>query len=437
MRISIYGLGYVGAVCTACLAKHGHTVVGVDPNTAKVDSINNGRTPIVEKDVDTLIADGVARGTVRATTDPREAILSTDVSLICVGTPSRPNGSLDLSHVETVSREIGKALKEKDDRHLVVVRSTVLPGTTEELVAPLIEAESGKRAGIDFGVAFNPEFLREGTAVYDFHNPPKTVIGSLGKSDADTVAQLYAGLDAPLFKTPIRVAEMVKYADNVFHALKIVFGNEIGTVCKALDIDSHEVMRIFCKDDKLNLSPYYLMPGFAFGGSCLPKDLRALTFKARSLDVDVPVLNAIMHSNVGHIRSAVNRITALGRRRIGVLGFAFKAGTDDLRESPIVELVETLLGKGYAIKLYDRNVALARLVGANREFLDKHLPHVSQLMVDDIETIVQHAEVIVIGNNDETFLDALSMLRKDQVVIDLVRLTDEPQTQAEYHGICW
>jgi GDP-mannose 6-dehydrogenase len=437
MNISIFGLGYVGTVCAACFTKQGHKVIGVDPNSTKVELLSSGRSPIVEKMVGELVSEGMEKGLITATTDGREAVWNSDISLVCVGTPSRANGSLDYRFVRQVSKEIGLALKEKDSYHLVVIRSTVLPGTTRDVLQPIIEEASGKKAGTGFGLAFNPEFLREATAVADFYAPPKTVVGAENEADASAVASLYEGIDAPLVLTNLAVAEMVKYTDNVFHALKIVFGNEIGVISKALGVDSHEVMRIFCLDTKLNLSPYYLKPGFAYGGSCLPKDLRALTHKARSIDVDVPVLQSIGTSNEVHIKNAIQQILALDKRRISVLGFAFKAGTDDLRESPILELIEVLLGKGCDIKLYDRNVSLARLVGANREFIEKRLPHIASLMVDDMAQALEHGEVIIIGNKDPEFEAAIGTLNSEQHVYDLVRITDAVNTAADYQGICW
>ena len=437
LKISIFGLGYVGTVSATCLAQEGHYVIGVDPNQTKVDIINSGRSPVIEKDLEPMIANGVKSGRIRAITDSKEAVLNSDVSLVCVGTPSNCNGSLDIKYVEKVSHEIGLALKEKEEYHIVVVRSTMLPGTIENTIIPILENESCKRTDVDFGVAINPEFLRESTSVYDFYNPPKTVIGALKEADAEIVAQLYKGINAPVIKTSIRVAEMVKYTDNVFHALKVTFGNEIGNICKALGIDSHEVMNIFCQDTKLNLSPYYLKPGFAFGGSCLPKDIRALTYKAKTIDINVPILNTIFQSNEQQVKNSIQRVIALEKKKLGILGLAFKAGTDDLRESPIVELVETLLGKGYDIKIYDKQVSLAKLFGANKEFIEKRIPHISKLMVEDINEILNHSEVIIIGNKAKEFVNILPLLRGDQYIIDLVRISEDVKTKAHYDGICW
>lgn len=435
--ISIFGLGYVGVICSACFSQKGHSVIGVDVNEEKVKIVNSGHSPIIEKDVEPMLYEGVNVGRIRATTDFREAVLKSEISFVCVGTPSKANGSLGLAFVEKVSREIGETLREKDSYHIVVIRSTVLPGTIETVIIPALEESSGKKAGEGFGVVMNPEFLRESTAIYDFNNPSKTVVGALSENDANKVLGLYEGLPGFMVKTSIKVAEAVKYTDNVFHALKVTFANEIGNICKALDIDSHAVMNIFCKDTKLNISPYYLKPGFAFGGSCLPKDVRALTYKANRLDINTPVLNAIIPSNQNQISVGLQRIMSLQKRKVGILGFAFKSGTDDLRESPMVELIESLLGKGYDIRIYDKSVSLAKLYGANKKFLEERIPHISTLMVGTIDDILNHAEVIVIGNNDSEFSNIFNLLQPDQHVIDLVRIAREISTKAKYDGISW
>ena len=437
MRISIFGLGYVGAVSAACLAKEGHEIVGVDPNRSKVDLINQGKTPIIEKDIGELIAVTVGQGNLRATTEVDDAIATTEMSLICVGTPSQLNGSLDLKYVRRVCEEIGASLKDKNDYHVVVARSTMLPGSMRLVVLPSLEQTSGKVAGKDFGVCNNPEFLREGTAVYDFYNPPKTVIGEIDERSGAMLESLYEKMDAPLLRTEIEIAEMVKYTDNVWHALKVGFANEIGNICKELGIDGHKVMDIFCQDTKLNLSPYYMKPGFAFGGSCLPKDVRALGYKGRSLDLDLPIINAILPSNQNQIERGLKMIMGKGRKKVGILGFSFKAGTDDLRESPIVEMIERLIGKGYEIKLYDRNVNMAKLVGANRDFILNHIPHIAELMVDDIDTVINHADVIVIGNGDSEFKYVPGNLPQGKQVIDLVRIIPDVSQEGKYDGICW
>ena len=436
MRVSIFGLGYVGTVSAGCLAKDGHEVVGVDPASAKVELINRGQTPIIESDIGEIIERAVKDKRLRATTDIAAEFNNSDLSIVCVGTPSLANGGLDLGYVQRVCEQIGEQLRNKKAFHIVVVRSTMLPGSMRGMVIPTLEQFSGKTAGKDFGVCINPEFLREGTAVFDFYHPPKTVIGDIDSRSGDTVARIYADLDAPLIRTTIETAEMVKYTDNVWHALKVGFANEIGNICKALGIDGHKVMDIFCQDTKLNLSPYYLKPGFAFGGSCLPKDVRALVYKARSLDLDLPILNAILPSNERQIERGLRMILDKGSKRIGILGFSFKAGTDDLRESPMVEVIERLLGKGYDLRIFDRNVNLAGLVGANREYILHRIPHISRLMVESIDDVLGFAETIVIGNGDKEFRDVPGRLRDGQSVIDLVRVTDSVSNN-KYDGICW
>ena len=379
----------------------------------------------------------MTRGTLRATTDVEEAILVSDLSLICVGTPSQPNGSPDLKYVRKVGEEIGRGLRHRDDFHVVACRSTVPPGTMRGVLIPMLEEHSGKRAGVDFGVCNNPEFLREGTAIQDFYHPPKIVIGETDPVSGSRVASLYAMLDAPVIRTRIEVAEMVKYVDNAWHALKVSFANEIGDMCRALKIDSHAVMDIFCQDTKLNLSPYYMKPGFAFGGSCLPKDLRALTHKGRTMDLELPILNAIGQSNRMQMETGLSLILDLGKKKIGILGFSFKAGTDDLRESPMVHVIEQLLGKGCDIRVYDGNVNMARLIGANRDYLLNLIPHISSLMVETVDEVLDHAEVIVIGNKASEFDGIVDRVRPDQVVVDLVRIAPLTTQEGKYYGICW
>lgn len=436
MRISIFGLGYVGAVSAGCLATDGHDVIGVDPNQTKVDLINKGVTPIIEKDIGEMIAKTAASGKLRATIDVREAVMGSDISLICVGTPSMLNGNLDLSYVRRVCEEIGATMKEKSGFHVVVARSTMLPGSMRNVVIPTLEQASGKKAGVDFGVCNNPEFLREGTAVYDYYHPPKTVIGESDPRAGDMLVELYKQMDAPMVRTDLETAEMVKYTDNNWHALKVAFANEIGNICKAVGIDGHKVMEIFCQDTKLNLSAYYMKPGFAFGGSCLPKDVRALTYKGRSLDLELPVLSAIMPSNQQQIEKAIDMVANKGRRKVGILGFAFKAGTDDLRESPIVDVIERLIGKGYELKLYDKNVNLAALTGANRDYILNHIPHISRLMVESMQEVMDFAETIIIGNGAEEFKPVPANLKPGQVVVDLVRIS-KAMSSDQYDGICW
>ncbi len=438
MRVSVFGLGYVGSVSAASFAADGHTVVGVDVNPDKAASLNEGRSPIVEKGLDELIHSAVANGSLRATTSTDEAVQTTDLSLLCVGTPSRKNGSLDLSYLERVCEQIGTALKSKPDYHVVVVRSTVLPGTTHQVVIPTLERTSGKKYGTGFGVTVNPEFLREGTAIQDFRHPPLTLVGHNYKSDAAPTEALYAKVQAPLVNTSIRTAEMMKYASNTWHALKVCFANEIGNLCKRLEIDSHEVMDIFCRDEKLNLSAYYMKPGFAFGGSCLPKDVRALQYRAKEVDLELPVIQSILGSNHLQIQHALDQVMESGKKRIGLLGFSFKAGTDDLRESPIVILAEALLGKGYELRIYDRNVSIARLVGANKEYINKQIPHLSSLLCETIDEVVDNSDVIVVGSTAPEFSEALKNTRQDQTIVDLVRVkTDRAEIPAKYEGICW
>ncbi|CAN5863803.1 GDP-mannose 6-dehydrogenase [soil metagenome] len=438
MNVSVFGLGYVGSVSAASFAADGHTVIGVDVNPDKVASLNEGRSPIVEKGLDELIRDNTANGTLRATTSTSDAVENSELSLICVGTPSRRNGSLDLSYLERVCEQIGEALRGKEAYHVVVVRSTVLPGTTHDVVIPALERTSGKTYGSGFGVAVNPEFLREGTALHDFRNPPITLVGHNYVSDARPTEALYARVDAPVVNTSVRTAEMIKYASNTWHALKVCFANEVGNLCKRLDIDSHEVMDIFCRDEKLNLSSYYMKPGFAFGGSCLPKDVRAMQYRAKEVDLEMPVIGSILGSNGLQIQHAIDMVTESGKKKVGLLGFSFKAGTDDLRESPIVILAEALLGKGYSLSIYDRNVSLARLVGANKAYINEQIPHLSSLLCDTVDEVLDRSEIIVVGNGSPEFADALRRTRPDQSVIDLFRVkVDRKDVPAEYTGICW
>lgn len=419
MKISIFGLGYVGAVLTGSFARDGHSVIGVDTNPEKVAMVSEGKSPIIERYLDELIYEGVKQGRITATTDHYKAVIDSDISMICVGTPSRPSGDIDLTFVQRVSESIAIALKEKNSYHITVVRSTILPGTSENVIIPVIEKHSGKKFGVDFGVVSNPEFLREGSAVEDFLNPPMTIIGAINDRDFEIVSKLYSHLPAKIIRMSIRAAEMIKYASNAFHALKIVFGNEIGLLCKEFGIDAAEVMEAFCEDRKLNISPAYLRPGFAFGGSCLPKDLRALVRAANSRDVELPLLKAISVSNESLIKNALNLVVNKNCRRIGVLGFAFKEGTDDLRESPIISLIELLIGKGYELKLFDRHVSLARIIGANKKYIQERIPHISRLMVETPDELVAHSEVILIGNDDPEFDNILLKLTPEQSVIDL------------------
>ncbi|WP_375170547.1 nucleotide sugar dehydrogenase [Marinobacter sp.] len=436
MRVSIFGLGYVGAVCAASLARRGHDVIGVDVSPVKIDLINDGRSPIVEPGLEELLAEGVRARRIRGVTDGFDAVLETDLSMICVGTPSKPNGDLGLSFVEKVARDIGAALRAKSAWHLVVVRSTVLPGTVRDLVIPVLEEASGKRAGDDFGVCVNPEFLRESTAIKDYDQPPMTVIGELDERSGDLLAELYGDLDAPLIRKPIEVAEMIKYTCNVWHATKVSFANEIGNIAKSMGVDGRDVMDVMCLDNKLNISRYYMRPGFAFGGSCLPKDVRALTYRANQMDVRHPLLSSIMNSNSEQVTNAFNIVTGYGSRKVSMLGLSFKSDTDDLRESPLVELAEQLIGKGYDLKIFDRNVDYARTHGANREYINQKIPHLSNLMDSDLNGVVEHGEVVVVGNNDQLFQTVIADVPEGKRVVDLVGFMKTTSNEV-LEGICW
>ena len=437
MKISVFGLGYVGAVTAGCLAQDGHEVIGVDPVQTKVNIINRGQSPVIEAEIGEIISSNVKLGRLRATTDPIQAIRETELSFVCVGTPSQANGNLDLRYIRRICEQIGGTLKHKAERHTVAIRSTILPGTMRKIVIPILEELSGKKAGDDFGVCHNPEFLREGSAVKDFNAPPKTVIGELNQLSGEILVALNRHLDAPLIRTSLEIAEMVKYVDNSWHALKIGYANEIGNACKSLGIDSHEVMKIFCQDKKLNISPAYLLPGFAFGGSCLPKDLRALSYKAKDSDLELPILASILRSNEIQIARGIQLIVDKGHRKIGILGFSFKAGTDDLRESPVIEVIERLIGKGYDLRIYDKNVNIASLVGANRDFILNRIPHISRLMAPNIELVLDHAQTVVIGNKDPDFADVPKRLREGQQLVDFVRIGNQRSGDGKYEGICW
>ena len=442
MKIAVFGLGYVGVVSAACLVRDGHEVLGVDPNAAKVSFLRQGKSPIVEPGLDELIAAATAAGRLAAGSDPAAAVARCDVHMVCVGTPGQPNGSLDLSYVRRVVQQIGEQLAGAAAYKVVVIRSTLLPGSMQSVVIPTLEESARRKAGQDFGVCINPEFLREGSAIYDYDHPPKTVIGASDERAAAIVRELYSTLNAPLLQTDLRTAEMIKYIDNSWHALKVTFANEVGRLCKAMGIDGRLAMRMFCQDTKLNISTTYLRPGFAFGGSCLPKDVRALTYQGRLLDVDTPVLSSILASNQQHIAHALGMIRATGRRRVGLLGLSFKEGTDDLRESPIVTLAELLIGKGYELLVYDRNVRLASLVGANRDYILNHIPHIGRLMMDRPEQLIEASEVIVVASADREFASLLEKLPLGKSVIDLVGAwsTDPSARSAHlgaYEGIAW
>ncbi len=436
MDISIFGMGYVGAVCSACLAKNGHKVTGVDVSSEKVEAINAGFSPIVEPGLADLISAGVVSGQLSATTNAIEAVKNSTISMVAVGTPSLSNGNLDLSYIRSVCHDIGTALANKREPHYVVIRSTVLPGTVRDLVIPALEESSGKKAGRDFFVATNPEFLRESTAIQDFFEPPMTVIGQMDDESGMVIASLYENLDAPIIRKPIEVAEMIKYTCNVWHAAKVTFANEIGNIAKALGVDGRDVMEVVCQDKKLNISSYYMRPGFAYGGSCLPKDVKALTYRAASLDVNTPVLNQLMKSNENQVKNAFDMVKNFGHKKVTLFGLSFKSDTDDLRESPFVELAEMLIGKGYDLKIYDKSVEYARVKGANKEYINNHIPHVSNLLVSDIEAAKAHADILVLGNGDKDFAGLLANLPQDKKVVDLFGFMDQVSTDNK-QGICW
>jgi GDP-mannose 6-dehydrogenase len=436
MKINIYGMGYVGCVSAACLAEDGHIVTGIDIDSNKVSIINKGKSPIIEKGLPEIIKKGIQSKNFSATTN---TIPEADVSIICVGTPSRENGSLDLNHIINVAQQIGNSMRTLSTYHVVNVRSTVLPGTVEDIIIPILLKTSGKSLGHDFGVCMNPEFMREGTSIHDFFNPPFTIIGEFDERSGNRVAKIYKKINAPLFRTHIKVAEMIKYACNTFHAVKVSFGNEIGNICKKLHINSHEVMDIFCQDSKLNLSPYYLKPGFAFGGSCLPKDLRAITYKSKEIDLELPLLNSLLSSNRRQIEVAYELVRKCGKKKIGILGMSFKIGTDDLRESPMVELIEMLLGKGYNVNIYDKEVSLAKIHGSNKRYINKVIPHISTLLKSTMAEAFDHVDVVVIGNKNKEFVEYLKKYKKKRLhVIDLANMNFEKlPKEAVYEGICW
>lgn len=437
MRVSIHGLGYVGSVSLGCFAQNGHDVIGVDINPAKVDLINRGESPIVEKDLGRIIRDQRRKGRVRATLSGEEAVIGSEVSFICVGTPSTKEGHLDLEGIFGVSRRIGEAIAKKRTPHVVVIRSTVLPGTNEK-VTDLIARLSGKTPGRDFSVVSNPEFLREGTAVHDFLNPPFTLIGASDSLGRDRVTKVYRRIKAPIVHSETKVAEFIKYVNNSFHALKICFANEVGNVCKALGIDSHELMEIFCRDTKLNISPSYLKPGFAYGGSCLPKDLRALCAIAHDHYLKCPVLENIEASNETQKNRVLEMILEFGKRRIGFLGLSFKEGTDDVRSSPIVDVLEKLLGKGFDVKIYDESVNISRLVGKNRDFLLQRIPFIVRFLADDPAEVMAHAEVVVVVNKEPAFKRLLEKAGPSKIILDLVNYEFRGRkSRAGYRGVSW
>jgi GDP-mannose 6-dehydrogenase len=435
MNISIFGLGYVGCVSMGCLAERGHRVIGVDISKTKVDQINSGRATIIEQGIDQVIFDQHKAGNIEATMNPQDAVAKTDISIIAVGTPTTDNGHLNLQYIFKVAESIGDALKEKNGFHIITIRSTVMPGTCDK-IADIIGKASGKKRNHHFAVADNPEFLREGTALRDYNNPPLTLIGCDNEKAAETLAGLYRHLPGEIIVTDIKVAEIIKYVNNTYHALKVSFGNEVGNICKELGIDSHAVMDIFSKDTQLNISPYYFKPGFAYGGSCLPKDLKGLQTLAHDLYVDVPLINSIHKTNEIQIQRAVKIISKYWNKKLGFLGLSFKAGTDDLRNSPAVAVIEALLGKGCDILIYDRNINLAKLTGTNKDYIDSKIPHLSALLRTDIDGLIEESEVIIINNKEPEFHDILNNV-KDKIIIDFVRLNEEIISYENYIGINW
>lgn len=435
MNISIFGLGYVGCVGAACLAKLGHKVIGVDVNENKVRLMNEGKPTIIEEGIAELCQEAHDKGLMTATTVAVEAVVQTEISFIVVGTPSSKEGHLNLDYIYTVAGRIGRALQHKDGFHIVAIRSTVLPGTNQK-VGEIIEQESGKKRNVDFTVVSNPEFLREGTSVEDYFNPPLTLVGTDNKLAEQKFRELYKDIHTEFVCTDIKVAEMMKYVNNTYHALKIVFGNEVGNICKGLGIDSHKVMEIFCKDKQLNISPYYFKPGFAYGGSCLPKDMKALKTLARDLYVDVPVIESIYQSNENQKKNAVETIIGKGKRKVGILGLSFKAGTDDLRCSPIVDVVEQLLGKGFEIRIYDKNVRLRELTGTNKDFIMAKIPHLQHFVTDDLHSVCRNSDVLVVANKEKEFANLLADYPQ-KVVIDLIRQWKEVDYNGYYEGLSW
>lgn len=438
MKISIFGLGYVGAVSMACLARDGHVVTGVDVDPLKLDLIRSGKSPIVEEGIQELTRDVVASGRVKVTNDAVVAIRDSEVSFVCVGTPSSPNGSQDMTYIRRVMESIGAALRDKSEFHTVVLRSTVQPGTLDDLVRPTLETASGKVADRDFGLAFQPEFLREGTSIKDYDQPPITIVGTRSERSAQVLRTVFGHLPCEFAVTSIGVAEMQKYAANAFHAVKITFANEVGRLCRAVDVDAREVMALICRDKQLNISPAYLRPGFAFGGSCLPKDLRALTYMGKTRDVSTPMLGGVLGSNRAHIDSAVDEIMKPGSRAVGMIGLSFKKGTDDLRESPLVTVAERLIGKGYDLRIFDPEVNLSRLIGANKRFIEQSIPHIGNLMVGTCEEVLRHGDTILVGLGGKEIEAVLATeLQARHLLVDVVGVSARNVGGSRYSGICW
>jgi len=434
MRISVFGLGYVGCISLGCLAKNGHFMIGVDVNEIKVNLINHGLPTIIEKDIDLIIKEQYEKGNLYATTNYKEALLNTDITIVCVGTPSTDNGHLNLDYIFETAHQIGESLKAKDSFHVIAIRSTVLPGTNKK-VGEIISEISGKERNIDFAVVSNPEFLREGSAVEDYYNPAITVLGSDNNKALEIMESIYYDINAPIIKTDIEVAEIIKYVNNTFHALKICFANEVGNICKKMNIDSHKVMELFCKDTHLNISPYYFKPGFAYGGSCLPKDTKALKTIAHDNYLSSPIIEAIHDSNENQKKIVINMIESTGKKKIGILGLSFKQGTDDLRYSPTVEIVEYLFGKGYNISIWDDIVQESKLVGSNKEFIQMHIPHLSKLITDNLENFVENSEIILITQKNNLFASLIDKYPQ-KTFIDVVRITNDIRRN-NYQGICW
>ncbi len=438
MNISIFGLGYVGAVSMACLARDGHKIYGVDIDPIKLALIRKGNSPIIEEGMPELMKEVVSNGSLEVTDNINLAIDNTDVSFICVGTPSQLNGSQDQSAVLRLAEQLGAALSAKNSLHTIVFRSTLVPGTVEETLIPLLEKHSGKKANVDFDVCFQPEFLRESTSIKDYDNPPFTIVGAATERAHQTMNTLFGHLPTEYHRADIRTGETVKYFCNIFHALKITFANEVGRLCDAMKIDAHQVMALLCEDRQLNISPAYLKPGFAFGGSCLPKDLRAMQYVAKMNDIEIPMLANVLKSNEEHLHLAVKRVLATGKRKVGMIGLSFKSGTDDLRESPLVDLAELLIGKGMDLSIYDPEVNLSFLIGANKRYIEESIPHVGELMNDDVHAVIENNEVIVVGIGDKNLLEALvDNAKPGQIVIDLVNMKNKDQLNCIYQGLCW